>query len=337
MNPMPSIKYILIFAWCTVAVSVHSQDKPKVLSTASMMNDMAKNIGGEHFSYQVIVPIGSDPHLYEPTPRDARACHSASIILMNGLTFEGWLAKLIANSGTNAQIHTITEGVVAIESERYTNATDPHAWMSAANGLIYSQNIRDAFIAFMPEKEQEFRANYTRYKAEIESLDQFISRKISSIPEEKRILITSHDAFQYYGRRYRIRLEAILGTSTDADVQTSDVQRLNEVIRGTAVPAVFIESTISPRLLGQIAKDNGIVIGGKLYADSLSEEDGPAGTYLKMLRYNTDVIYEGLMLPRQGTEADEAHVEKKFTWLWGLLLAPIALALMVFAARIIRK
>jgi len=337
MNLMAGIKYVIILALCALGVSVQSQDKPVVISTASMMNDMAKNIGGENFSYATIVPIGSDPHLYEPTPGDARTCHSASIILMNGLTFEGWLAKLIENSGTGAVIRTITEGVVAIASEQYTNATDPHAWMSAANGLIYSQNIRDVFIAFMPEKEQEFRANYTSYKAEIEALDQYISRKISSIPKEKRILITSHDAFQYYGRRYQIRLEAILGTSTDADVQTSDVRRLNEVIRSTAVPAVFIESTISPRLLGQIAKDNGIVIGGKLYADSLSEEDGPAGTYLKMLRYNTDVIYEGLILPRYGTEEEIAHVEKAYNWLWGLLLAPIALALIVFVARIINK
>jgi ABC-type Zn uptake system ZnuABC Zn-binding protein ZnuA len=337
MNLMPGTKYIVFFAFWTGIVSVQSQESPMVLSTASMMNDMAKNIGGENFSYATVVPIGSDPHLYEPTPGDARSCHSASIILMNGLTFEGWLAKLIKNSGTKAHIKTITEGVVAIASEQYANATDPHAWMSAANGLIYCQNIRDVFIDFMPEKEQEFRANYTRYKAKIEALDQYISRKISSIPEEKRILITSHDAFQYYGRRYNIRLEAILGTSTDADVQTSDVQRLNEVIRNTAVPAAFIESTISPRLLGQIAKDNGIVIGGKLFADSLSEEEGPAGTYLKMLRYNTDIIYEGLLLPRQGAEDGGNHAEKKYNWLWGLLLAPIALALMVFVTRVIKN
>jgi ABC-type Zn uptake system ZnuABC Zn-binding protein ZnuA len=334
---MITIKRLILTAFCMAFISAQAQDKPIVLSTASMMNDMAKNIGGDNFSYSTVVPIGSDPHLYEPTPGDARACHGASIILMNGLTFEGWLAKLIENSGTEAQIKTITEGVVAIASEQYTNATDPHAWMSAANGLIYSQNIRDVFIAFIPEKEQEFRSNYTRYKADIEALDQYISRKIASIPEEKRILITSHDAFQYYGRRYHISLEAILGTSTDADVQTSDVQRLNEVIRTTPVPAVFIESTISPRLLGQIAKDNGIVIGGKLYADSLSEEDGPAGTYLKMLRYNTDVIYDGLMLERAGLEDGAAHSTTNMNWLWGLLLAPIALALMVFISRIFKK
>lgn len=330
------IKSMILCALLMSAVTGQSQDKPLVLSTASMMNDMARNIGGDNFTYATVVPIGSDPHLYEPTPGDARMCHGASIILMNGLTFEGWLAKFIKNSGTEALIKTITEKIDAIASEQYANATDPHAWMSAANGLVYIQNIRDAFIAFMPEKEQEFRDNYNLYKTKIEKLDQYILIRIKSIPVEKRILITSHDAFQYYGRRYDIRLEAILGTSTDADVQTSDVQRLNEVIKSTAVAAVFIESTISPRLLGQIAKDNGIVVGGKLYADSLSDEDGPAGTYLKMLRHNTDVIYDGLMLPRKDP-GDATDAENGFNWLWALLLTPIALALMVLIARIFNK
>ncbi|MDX1409704.1 MAG: zinc ABC transporter substrate-binding protein, partial [Saprospiraceae bacterium] len=164
--------------------------------------------------------------------------------------------------------------------------------------------------------------------------------KISSIPEDKRILITSHDAFQYFGRRYGIQLEAVLGTSTDADVQTSDIRRLNEVIRSTRVPAVFIESTISPRILEQIARDNGVVVGGKLYADSLGDPDSPAGTYLGMLRYNADTIFEGLSLERAG-EATSGHsaVEEpgSMTWLWGLLLAPIVLALIVFLIRMARS
>lgn len=331
------LRYIILIVISTLSIAVHAQEKPLVLATASMMHDMAMNIGGDNFRYATVVPIGSDPHLYEPTPGDARMCHTASVILMNGLTFEGWLAKLIENSGTEALIKTITEGIAAIASEQYTNATDPHAWMSASNGLVYCENIRDAFIAFMPEKAQEFRENCTKYQAEIEALDKYITQKIRSIPEEKRILITSHDAFQYYGRRYQIRLEAILGTSTDADVQTSDVQHLNEVIRSTAVAAVFIESTISPRLLGQIAKDNGIVVGGKLFADSLSDEDGPASTYLKMLRQNTDVIYEGLMLPRHKANNGAENGESGFNWLWILLLAPIVLALMIFIVRIFNK
>ena len=324
-------------AVCTMLVIgmlAQAQDKMLVLSSASMINDMAMNIGGTNFNYSSIVPIGSDPHLYEPTPGDVRKCNEAAIILKNGLTFEGWLQKLIDNSGTDAQVYTVSKGIAAIRSQQYENATDPHAWMTAANGLLYAQNIRDAMIELVPEKQAEFQANYEAYRREIEALDQYITMRIASIPAEKRILITSHDAFQYYGRRYDIQLEAILGTSTDADVQTSDVQRLNEVISTTSVPAVFIESTINPRLISQIANDNGIAVGGQLYSDSLSDEDGPAGTYLKMLRHNTDVIFEGLSMDR--ANAPDATSGPTTDWLWGLLLAPIGLAVIVFLIRFIQ-
>ena len=317
----------------SVPLRPSAQEKPLILSTASMIMDMSKNIGGDNFVYSSIVPIGSDPHLYEPTPGDVRKCNQAAVILKNGLTFEGWLQKLIDNSGSAAQVFTVTKGVVPIASEQYANATDPHAWMSAANGLLYCQNIRDAMIEVFPDRADEFRNNYQRYISQLEELDQYITTRIASVPEDRRILITSHDAFQYYGRRYKIQLESVLGTSTDADVQTSDVQRLHEVIRNSNVPVVFIESTINPRLISQIANDNNISVGGKLYADSLGEPEGPAGTYLKMLRYNTDVIFEGLM---ENVDPDHiAPVRPTTNWLWGLLLAPIVLAIGLFIFRVI--
>lgn len=315
---------------------LHSQEQPLVVSTASMIQDMARNIGGDNFRYHSIVPVGSDPHLYEPTPGDVRIVGNADIVLKNGLTFEGWLERLIENSAGQASVKTVTEGVVPISSIKYANATDPHAWMSAANGLIYCQNIRDAFIEIMPEKEEQFTANYEAYRVKLEELDRYISSKIRQIPEQSRVLITSHDAFQYYGRRYSLRLEAVMGVSTDADVQTSDIRRLNQVIQETGVPAVFMESTINPQVLKQIASDNGVVIGGELFADSLSDIEGPAGTYLKMLRHNTDVIFEGLTRNLDlisGSKSDGGG----FNPLWILLLAPIGMALFVFIIRIIRS
>ena len=334
INKFIIAKALLVFCF---AVQSHAQDqRPLVLSTVSMINDMAMNIGGDNFRYASICPIGSDPHLYDPVPGDARKCVEASLIFLNGLTFEGWLQKLIENSGTTATSKLVTEGIVPIQSLKYENASDPHAWMTAANGLIYAQNIRDAMIELMPDQADEFTENYDAYKMELEELDRYISRRISSIPEEKRILITSHDAFQYFGRRYGIRLEAILGTSTDADVQTSDISRLTRVIQSTAVPAVFIESTINPRLIGQIAADNGIVVGGKLFADSLGETDGPAGTYLKMLRHNADVIYDGLMLKRGDGTSSSSGDAGDFSWLWAILLAPVALAAAIFIYRVVK-
>ena len=149
-------------------------------------------------------------------------------------------------------------------------------------------------------------------------MDTYILEKINSIPKEKRILITSHDAFQYYGRKYGIKLEAILGVSTDADVQTSDITRLNKVIRESKVPAVFIESTINPKLLKQLAKDNDIVVGGELYADSIGDEDSDAPTYIDMLKHNTDTITKGLMLEQKKEGLSQESQSNNYL-LYGLL------------------
>jgi ABC-type Zn uptake system ZnuABC Zn-binding protein ZnuA len=293
-----------------------------------MLTDMAKNIGGDILEYQTLVPIGGDPHLHEPTPRDAQIVSKADLILVNGLTFEGWLNELIENSGTKASIITVTEGIQPIESQQYKNATDPHAWMNLKNGLIYAENMRDAFASMAPEHSSSFNENYTTYRKALIDADAYVEKKIHSIPENKRILITSHDAFQYFGRRYDIQLESILGISTDADVQTSDIARLNKLIRNTHVPAVFIESTINPKLLEQIATDNGIVVGGKLFADSLGDLESPAATYIEMLKHNADVIASALNMDRQ-LDSNDNSPGKVFTF--GL----IAFFLLIFAGIII--
>lgn len=274
-------------------ISSFAQPK-KVVATASIFADMAEVIAGEQLSIETIVPIGGDPHLYEPIPKDAKMVADADLIIKNGLTFEGWLNELIENSGTKAKVVTISEGVEVIESLTYKNSTDPHAWMSAKNGVKYIENIKNAFSELDPNNADIYDFNYKAYKQQLEDLDASIQTKIESIPEKQRILITSHDAFQYYGRRYGIQLEAILGTSTDAEEQTSDIIRVNKVITNNQVPAIFIESTINPKTLKQLASDNDVEIGGELYADSLGDEDSPAATYYKMLEHNTDVIVKAL-------------------------------------------
>lgn len=295
-----------------------AQKQLKVVATASMIGDMAKNIGGDAIVVKTIVPIGGDPHIYEPTPADAQLVASADIILKNGLTFEGWLNELIENSGTRAAIITVTTDITPIESVKYKNATDPHAWMDASLGIVYCENIKNALAAADPGNKQMFEFNFGVYKKQLEELDKYIKTQITKIPEQRRILITSHDAFQYYGRRYGIRLESVLGTSTDAEAQTSDMVRLNQVIRENQVPAVFIESTINPKLLEQLARDNKIEIGGKLYADSIGDEQSPAPTYQDMLRYNTDIIVAALI--KAPEKQDVTSKNSGTTWaLYGLI------------------
>lgn len=289
------MKKIIIFLFAFLYLSTGiAQDKIKVVASASIFKDMAKNIGGDKIDCVSIVPIGGDPHLYEPKPSDAQLVKSADIILVNGLTFEGWITKLINNSGTNAITHTITEGVNAIKSDTYENAADPHAWMDAKNGLIYIENIKNAFIQFDPENKDFYESNYATYKKEIAELDQYITAEINKIPKEKRILVTSHDAFAYYGQRYGLELNALKGISTEAEIQMSDMVRVKNRIMDSGVPAIFVESTIDPKVIQQIALDNNIKVGGELFADSLGEEDSEGATYITMLKHNTDIIVNAL-------------------------------------------
>ncbi len=287
---------VLLLLSCVYVISAQApkRNKPLVVSSASIFADIASTIGDTLIESVSIVPIGGDPHIYEPTPGDVQLLNKADLILQNGLTFEGWISDLIKNSGSKASVVTITEGIEPIRSEMHQNAVDPHAWMDPVNGKMYAQNIHAALLKLLPEHQEEIQLRFEKYLEQLEQLDQYVSDQISRIDSSKRILITSHDAFQYYGRRYGLRLESVLGTSTDADVKTSDMVRLNEVIRNTKVPAVFIESTINPKLINQVASDNNIVIGGKLFSDSLGDPASPAGTYLGMIRHNTDVIIQGL-------------------------------------------
>ena len=283
-----------------------AQEKPLVVASASIFADMAENISGGLLDVRSIVPIGGDPHIYDPTPGDAQLVAKANLILKNGLTFEGWLNELIENSGTQAMVKTITEGITPIESAKYKNSTDPHAWMDAHLGLTYIENIKNALVELDPDNADIFEFNYKAYRQQMEAMDTKIAAAVQSIPEQQRVLITSHDAFRYFGKRYGIKVEAILGTSTDAEARTSDILRLNKIIQAQKVPAVFIETTVNPKLLQQIASDNKVAVGGQLYSDSIGDKDSPAPTYLKMLEYNTNTVVAALSRP-----VEEAGVEKQ--------------------------
>ena len=314
-------KTITTFLLIGLATFIFANNPKKlVVATASIFAEMAENIAGGQVEIKTIVPIGSDPHLYQPRPSDAQMLANADLILRNELTFEGWLKKLIENSNTKRNIVTITEGVKPIKSLIYENSTDPHAWMDVSNGLIYIKNIKNALIEIDPDNRELYEINYGVYKQQLEDLDYYIFKAITKIPLPQRILITSHDAFQYYGQRYGIKLESVLGVSTEAKAQTSDIQRLNEVIRSNQVPAIFVESTINPKMLQQLAADNQIEIGGELFADSIGEKDSEAPSYYDMLKYNTDVIVKALSRVVEPVNTEEiAKTGGNSLFIWSLL------------------
>ncbi|MDQ3015624.1 MAG: zinc ABC transporter substrate-binding protein [Bacteroidota bacterium] len=327
MNLLKLSALLIIMAVCHfIPSSSHGQTegkKPLVVSSASMFADIAANIGGDLIETATIVPIGGDPHIYEPTPGDVQLIVKADLILQNGFTFEGWISELIKNSGTKATVVTITEGILPIVSPKHQNATDPHAWMEPLNGMIYAQNIRNAIRTLLPEHAEKINANFAAYVKQLEDLDIYIRDALAKVDTSKRILITSHDSFHYYGNRYGVRLESVLGTSTDADVRTSDLVRLNEIIQTFKIPVVFIESTINPKLLQQVAADNKIKIGGKLYSDSLGDKNSPADTYINLIKQNTDVIVNGLL--GNSPAASDTSGATKGTSKWFIILGVVFL------------
>lgn len=285
----------LAFAFIVLfSLSTQAQDKLKVVSSASMIYDMVKNISGDLVDNELIVPIGGDPHLYEPKPSDAKLVADADQIFINALTFEGWILELIENSGTSAKIDTVTKGINAIANTKYTNAYDPHAWMDVGLSLQYIDNIKDALVKLDPNNATLYISNHKQYRAKLEELDKYIEKRIQEIPEDQRVIITTHDAFAYFGRRYGLQLEALMGISTETDATSADMVRVSKAIKKYKVPALFVESTISPKIVEQIAKDNNIAIGGELFTDSIGGPETEGNSYYNMMKHNTDTIVEAL-------------------------------------------
>ena len=301
------MNYKLLITSCLLLFIAIQTKAQKVIATTTITADITQNIAGDIFEIVHIVPVGGDPHLYEPVPKDAQLIQNAELVIVNGLTLEGWLTEFIDNSGTKAKVVTVTEGIKPITSKKY-NSPDPHAWMTAKNGIIYAKNIYKALSDYAPKHQAKFEKNFNNYKKQLEQLEILIFQEIQKIPKKQRVLITSHDAFQYFGRHYNLQLESILGTSTDAEAQTADMMRVQKVIKETGVPSVFIESTINPKLLQQIATDNGVKIGGELFSDSLGELGGSGETYLEMLRHNATTISYAL----KGDDSEEL-VSKNIT------------------------
>lgn len=281
--------------------------KPKVVTTTTILFDITKNLAGDRLEVICLMPVGGDPHIYEPTPADAQKVAQANLIIKNGLYLEGWLNKLISSANPNASSIEAAEGIEAIKSESLHGSPDPHAWMDPNLVKIYVSNITKALVQLDWTNKGFYEQNAKQYDLKLTELDSYIKKKIAQIPEQQRVLITTHDAFKYFGRTYGIRVESAMGTSTDAEVQIGDLNKLIKTIRQRKIPAVFVESTINPKLLTQIARDNGIAIGGSLFADSIGDENSPASTYLAMLMYNVDTISHALStpLPAEKSESND--------------------------------
>lgn len=282
----------VLLAIAPLSSFAQDNEKPvKIVASFSILGDMIRQVGGTDVVVDTLVGPNEDAHEFQPSPDDARRLAQADIIAINGLHFEGWIGRLIKASGTNAKLLVASAGVQPRILEDAPHAegetpVDPHAWQDLRNGKLYIKNITTALIAARPEKEAVFKHRAKAIIDGIDALDQSTREAFAQIPAEKRTVITTHDAFGYFGAAYDIHFIAPIGINTEAQPSAANLAKLEKQITTNHIQAVFIENMTDPRLIEQIANDTGIHVGGKLYADALSPADGEAPTYLAMMRVN---------------------------------------------------
>ena len=271
-------------------------DKPRVLATTTMIAEAARRVAGDCVDVRGLLPVGGDPHVYEPVPQDLRAIVESDLVLYNGFGLEAWLDRLVSNAGGNQPIVIAAEGLTPIYGQYQGGRDpDPHLWGDARNFARYVQNIERALTSLAPQCAPAFQANAAAYLAELDALDRWVRERIASIPADKRHLVTSHDAFEYYARAYGLNvLGTPIGVSTDEEASAQTVARLVDKVRETRIPALFVETTVNPRVIQRIAAETGARIGGSLYSDSLGEPGSGADTYVGMLVHNTRTVVNAL-------------------------------------------
>jgi len=262
-------------------------DKLNVVASFSILADFVRNVGGDKVDVSTLVGPGGDVHVYTPAPSDAKIVAAAKLVVINGLGLEGWLPRLLQSSGSKASIVVATTGIKPLK--RGADA-DPHAWQSAATAEIYVTNIRDALDAADPANAETFDANAARYLAELDALDHSVKEAMARIPPERRKLITTHNAFGYLAAAYGIAFIAPSGVSTETEPSARDIARIIDQIKTEKIPAVFLENISDDRLIGRIASETGAKVGGTLYSDSLTDEKGPAPTYIALVRHNIKAL-----------------------------------------------
>jgi zinc/manganese transport system substrate-binding protein len=285
---MPAVRAILL-AWVISLgiTSAQAEARFSVVASFSILGDLVKNVGGERVDVTTLVGADGDVHVYVPTPADAQKIARAKLLVVNGFGLEGWLPRLLEAAGGKATIVTATRGIAPLKAG---SDADPHAWQSVANAEKYVTNIREALIAADPADADIFRNNAQAYLARLEALDAEVRQAASRIPENRRKVISTHDAFGYFASRYGIQFIAPLGVSTESEASARDIAAIITQVKAARIPAVFLERISDPRLMRRIAAETGARIGGTLYSDSLTDEKGDAPTYIDMVRHNITTL-----------------------------------------------
>lgn len=275
------------------AVPAVATEKKRVLTTFTILADMARNVAGDKAEVDSITKPGAEIHGYEPTPQDIVKAQRADLVLWNGLNLERWFEKFFENLKQVPSV-TLTEGIepMGITEGPYTGKPNPHAWMSPANAVIYVENICKALVQLDPANAAAYEANAASYIERIKALDGPVRAELGKIPEAQRWLVSSEGAFSYLCRDYGMKQLYLWPINADAQGTPQQVRKVIDLVKQNAIPVVFSESTVSDKPAKQVAKETGATYGGVLYVDSLTNGKGPAPTYLKLLEANAATIVQ---------------------------------------------
>jgi zinc/manganese transport system substrate-binding protein len=266
-----------------------------VVASFSVLGEIVHEVAGDKAVVHTLVGPDGDAHSFEPTPNDAKTLGSADLVIVNGLGLEKWMERLIEASGYKGRVVVASEGVRSrMMVEDGADVTDPHAWQNIANGRLYVRNIAKALAAADPADADYFNARAESYEATLSALDSWVRQEIAQVPQPKRRVITTHDAFGYFGAAYGVSFLAPEGISTDAEPSAGDLAKLIDQVRREKIKALFLENITSPQLMQTIAQETGVPLGGALFSDALSPPDGPAPTYVAMFKNNLPKLVEGM-------------------------------------------
>lgn len=289
---------LLVLALALGAGPAVAQPKLKTVATFSILADFVRQVGGDRVEVTALVGPDGDAHVYSPTPADSRRLAEARLVVANGLGLEGWMTRLIRASGTRAPVVEAARGTPPLRSadaHGHGHGADPHAWQNVGNAKVYVAAIRDALAAADPDGRAAYEAQATAYLKDLDALDAEIRATVAQIPPERRRVITSHEAFAHFEAAYGIDFVAPQGVSTEAEPSAKDVARIIQQIRRERIPAVFVETIADRRVIERIAQETGAQVGERLYSDALSDANGPAPTYIAMMRHNMRALGAALL------------------------------------------
>jgi ABC-type Zn uptake system ZnuABC Zn-binding protein ZnuA len=290
---------ILLLAACAPATP--TSRAPRVLATENFLADIAQNIAGNRLKVDALLPVGVDPHSFEPTPSDVRRVADSTVLIVNGAGVEEFLKRLLDNAGGNRQIIEASKGLTSRKPSKgepvdADNPVDPHFWLDPNNVVKYVENIRDGLSQADPDGAATYAANASAYIAKLKELDPWIVEQVKVLPVERRLLVTNHESLGYFADRYGFKIigSIIPSISTDSSPSAQQLANLIDQINKTHAPAIFLETGANPQLANQISQETGVKVVTGLYTHSISDASGPAPTYIDMMKYNVRAIVNAL-------------------------------------------